>query len=192
VLEVNRGKKMGITVAMDRIKQKIVALAGLLKRLSDGAKPSCDQHSRRSVFSLAAIPSLRRLCGSLAMLFVFTSIANDAAAQLTRPFSIRYSTNINGDIKLIGNTVMACSALPLAGNCLTASQGTANPTGINNNDWNMTNIDIDSDLSTFNSSRATLSVLPLNLQDCTGAALLLAPNEGRFCCKRQQVSVIPL
>ena len=95
----------------------------------------------------------------LALLFVASV---DVSAQITRPFTIRYSTNDNGDIKLIGNTVMTCAAgfpgTPLSGNCLLASQGTANGTGVNNNDWAMRNINVDTSGLTFNSTQATLSM----------------------------------
>ncbi|MBL8520264.1 MAG: DUF11 domain-containing protein, partial [Betaproteobacteria bacterium] len=97
--------------------------------------------------------------------FAFASIAfigamHDAAAQITRPFTIRYSANDNGDIKLVGNAVMTCGAMPLTGNCALAAAGTANGTGLNNNDFAMTNIDVDGDATTFNSSQATLTMPP--------------------------------
>ena len=113
----------------------------------------------RGVEQALVLQSQRRGMGLLLLFFATCAIVSTVAeAQVTRPFTIRYSTNTNGDIKLIGNTVMTCGALPLTGDCLTASQGTANPTGVNNNDFPMTNIDIDSDPSTFNSTQATLSI----------------------------------
>ncbi len=96
------------------------------------------------------------------VLAISALVSFDATAQITRPFTVRYTTNTNGDIKLIGNTVMACSALPLSGACANAAAGIPNAPFPNelldNNDWMMTNIDVDSDPSTFNSSSATLSM----------------------------------
>jgi len=126
------------------------------------------------IFALEAAPvldfiagiGLRRLASRafsnrawLATLLCLVSIAivsQDASAQITRPFSQRYSTNDNGDIKLIGNTVMTCS--PAGGDCALAQAGTANPTGLHNQSFLMVYIDTDSDPSTFNSTSATLAM----------------------------------
>ena len=88
-------------------------------------------------------------------LLVLTFVSLDATAQITRPFAIRYSANINGDIKIVGNGLMTC---PASADCTSAQAGIANPTGLNNNDFAMIDIDIDSDASTFNSSSATMTV----------------------------------
>ena len=112
-----------------------------------------------SCLSIARVP--RDFFGRwrfVAWFFVFAVLAAasmDAAAQVTRPFAIRYSVNQNGDIKLIGNALMTC---PASADCTLAQQGTANGTGLNNNDFALIDIDIDGDASTFNSSQATLSM----------------------------------
>ena len=92
------------------------------------------------------------------VLFVFAALAVaslNATAQITTPFSIRYSTNQNGDIKLIGNALMTC---PVSTDCVNAQQGISNGTGLNNNNFALIDVDIDGDTSTFSSSRATLSM----------------------------------
>ena len=82
---------------------------------------------------------------------------DDLAAQIIRPYSIRYQTNTNGDIAQIGNTVMTCVA---SADCTSARAGIANPTGLNNNDFTMTYVDVDGDVygPTFNSSSADLNI----------------------------------
>jgi hypothetical protein len=110
------------------------------------------------------VPLSPRLCLEwcarigLALLMAIASLVSvDATAQIARPFTIRYSINDNGDIKLIGNTVMTCAAnyptTPLTGDCLSASQGIANPTGLDNNNFNMRNLNVDTSGLTFNSSQ---------------------------------------
>jgi uncharacterized repeat protein (TIGR01451 family) len=55
---------------------------------------------------------------------------------------------------LVGNTLMSCSSN--GNSCRRAQDGSGNST--NNNDWSMQYVDVDSDGSTFNSSRATLTI----------------------------------
>jgi len=76
----------------------------------------------------------------LALLLGATSTAALAAA---RPFSIRYTTNTNGNMTQIGNTIMTCSTCTVINNTST-----------------MINFDGDSDPSTFNSSSADLTIPP--------------------------------
>jgi uncharacterized repeat protein (TIGR01451 family) len=78
---------------------------------------------------------------------------NPAAAQVVRNFTPRYNTNDNGDITMIGNTVMSC---PGNGQCPNGRNGTGN--SLNDNDFNMTYVDVDGDASTFSSSSATLTL----------------------------------
>ena len=119
--------------------------------------------NRRVLFRApqGSVRNLRDVLSPLArcVLFLVTafllSLSFDATAQIARPFTIRYSTNNNGDIKLIGNTNMTC---PASADCTSAQQGVANPTGVNNNDFAMIDVDIDGDPSTFNSSSATLNL----------------------------------
>ena len=101
-------------------------------------------------------------CFAYFLLMLICVFSVNSEAQITRPFTIRYSTNTSGDIKLIGNTVMSCGTLPLTGICANSAAGIPNAPAPNelldNNDWPMVNIDVDSDPSTFNSSSATLSM----------------------------------
>ncbi|MCL2737001.1 MAG: hypothetical protein FWD75_10320, partial [Propionibacteriaceae bacterium] len=75
------------------------------------------------------------------------------AAQ-TLPFLPRFSTNANGALVAIGNTLMTCPDTDP--NCALAKTGKA-PNN-NNNAYNMINLDLDTDPSTFNSSMADLDL----------------------------------
>jgi uncharacterized repeat protein (TIGR01451 family) len=71
------------------------------------------------------------------------------------PFTRRFQTNDKGDIVFVSNTVMTCpSSRP---NCASAQAGTAG-TSNQNNAFSMVYVDVDSDASTFNSSRANLNL----------------------------------
>ena len=83
------------------------------------------------------------------------------ASAVIRNFAVRFTATTTGDISLIGNTVMTC---PASNNCSNVQAGR---TAGNNNDYDMTYVDVDADPTTFNSSQATLS-LP------TGAQVLWA------------------
>jgi large repetitive protein len=84
--------------------------------------------------------------------------------SIVTPFTPRFSVNAPGDIAIIGNTLETASTVNNAGRTaadVTAAQnGVAGPNGnhVNNNDWNMAYVDVDSDATTFNSSQATLTV----------------------------------
>src|SRR5437867_4835696 len=72
------------------------------------------------------------------------------------PFTPRFSANDTGDIAIIANTLMtAPDADPDAAS---ARAGTGSV--LNDNDFAMTYVDVDSDATTFNSSRATLDHPP--------------------------------
>lgn len=73
-------------------------------------------------------------------------------AWADRNFAARYSINTNGDLLLIGNTMLTCDTA--VANCTTAQGGGS----YRNNDFNMINVDIDSDSSTFNSSQSDLDM----------------------------------
>lgn len=66
----------------------------------------------------------------------------------------RFETNERGNIRTFGNSLLTCNAV--APNCTVAQQGG----GLNNNQFNMRFVDVDADPSTFNSSRATVSLPP--------------------------------
>ena len=80
-------------------------------------------------------------------------VALPARAQVVRAFTARTNVNLNGDITLIGNTIMTCNG---NGQCANGHTGTGNK--INNDDFNMQYVDVDADNSTFSSSSATLSL----------------------------------
>lgn len=84
-------------------------------------------------------------------------------AQVLTPFQVRYTANLEGDITLIGNSILTCS--DSESRCAEARQGKGKK--LNNNDFNMVYVDIDGKSETFNSSAATL-----NLPD--GATVLFA------------------
>jgi|GEM_PF-923361 len=104
-----------------------------------------------------------------ASVMIFTALAllglapSAASAQIVRPFTQLYSSNVNGNLLLIGNTLQTCpfSAGVL---CTDARAGLANE---GNDDFAMVYVDVDSDGTTFDSSSATLNVPP-------GATVLFA------------------
>ncbi len=79
------------------------------------------------------------------------------------PFTPRFTTNATGDIAIIGNTPMTAPASDPS--AINAQNGVG--ANVNNNDFNMAFVDVDSDPTTFDSSSATLS-LP------AGASVLFA------------------
>ncbi|MCC7370482.1 MAG: DUF11 domain-containing protein [Chloroflexi bacterium] len=92
-----------------------------------------------------------------------TPLPGNFSVLATRNFDIRYQTNTTGDVVFVSNTVMTCPG-PGA-TCTNGRNGTG--TSTNNNNFTMTYVDVDSDGTTFNSSRANLS-LP------AGATILFA------------------
>ena len=74
-------------------------------------------------------------------------------AAVTTPFSVRFTANDTGNITFAANTLMTASASdPAAQN---AQNGVG--TKLNNNDFIMTYVDVDTDPSTFNSSISRLN-----------------------------------
>ena len=80
------------------------------------------------------------------------SIAGPASAE--RPFTPRFSQNVQGAITFAANTLMTCPDSD--SRCAAARAGTGST--LNNNSFRMTYVDVDDDPSTFNSSSATLTV----------------------------------
>lgn len=78
-----------------------------------------------------------------------------AQAQVVRSFTNVFNSNTTGNIVVIGNTLMTCG---------TSTVTPSNPPNCNTSDTNLSNnrsmvlVDFDSDSSTSNSSRATLSL----------------------------------
>ncbi|WP_433827506.1 Ig-like domain-containing protein [Actinoplanes sp. CA-015351] len=104
-------------------------------------------------------------------LLVLTGIAvttREASAAITDPFTQRFGVNANGAIMLRGNTNLRC---PAAANGCPAGQGGTATAGfsesLNNNGYDMEQINTDSDPLTFNHSAATVT-LP------TGGTVLFA------------------
>jgi uncharacterized repeat protein (TIGR01451 family)/fimbrial isopeptide formation D2 family protein len=81
------------------------------------------------------------------------------ALAVTTPFTVRYQTNDTGDITFAANTLM--TAPPSDPNAVNAQNGVGSK--VANNDFIMTYVDVDSDPTTFNSSRSDL-VMPAGSQ----------------------------
>jgi hypothetical protein len=77
--------------------------------------------------------------------------APDAAAD--RSFTARFSATDRGQIVTAGNTVITCPGTSTS--CRSAQSGTSSAT---NQDFTMGYVDVDSDSTSFNSSRATLAL----------------------------------
>lgn len=98
----------------------------------------------------------------LCMLFVVAlMLISSAATAQERPFAKRFGATDNGDIRLIGNALLTCDAAQTV-DCADARLGQAMTSRNNNNAHVMTNIDVDADSSTFNSSEASIT-LPNNV-----------------------------
>lgn len=87
------------------------------------------------------------------LMLLGTASIGVAEAQVIRTFAPRFTSNQKGDITIIGNTLMSCSA---SGQCTNGRNGTGG--NINNNDFTMFYIDADADATTISSSSATLSL----------------------------------
>ncbi|MFL5328736.1 MAG: SdrD B-like domain-containing protein [Gemmataceae bacterium] len=97
--------------------------------------------------------SCRRLGGFWSRLWLERLESRDVPSNVVTPFTPRFSRNDTGDIAIIGNTLLTAPAGA-------AGDAARNGTGalLNNNDFSMVNVDVDSDASTLNSSRATLNM----------------------------------
>lgn len=85
--------------------------------------------------------------------FLVTVLSPWTEAAVTTPFSVRFTANDTGNITFAANTLMTASASdPAAQN---AQNGVG--TKLNNNDFIMTYVDVDTDPSTFNSSISRLN-----------------------------------
>ena len=100
----------------------------------------------------------RTLVGLIAALGA-TALSVPELARADRPFQQRYAATAQGDITIIGNTLLSCSDnLP---NCADVRNGVAEPPSQNNNNAHfMTWVDADGDVDTVNSSSATLTLPP--------------------------------
>lgn len=97
-----------------------------------------------------------------ALLFAMLFLGTASAAHAEREFGLRYSVNDTGSIKGIANANMSC---PTATKGCPAARSAGLPSkadsSLNNDNWVMTWVDVDSDPGTFNSSSANQS-LPAN------------------------------
>jgi uncharacterized repeat protein (TIGR01451 family) len=95
-----------------------------------------------------------RASALLAALGIVLAVVPGAGAA-ERSFSKRFGTTARGDIRLVGNVLTTCPDSHF--NCAAERAGT-NGTFTYNNGYAMVRVDVDSDPSTFNSSRATLDL----------------------------------
>jgi len=97
------------------------------------------------IFPLWVIPTL---------LLILLVLSPSVSAEVRRPFNTRFEANATGDIFLIGNTSLRAD--PSDPDAANSQNGVG--TRINNNNFNMVNVDVDSDGSTFNSSSADFTI----------------------------------
>lgn len=84
-------------------------------------------------------------------ILLFFSSSIFTFSQIVDPFSIRYQANQKGGIRLLSNVSISCN------NCTATSQ--VPPTGFgDNNSFFLSNINVDTDLTTFNSSSDKLAL----------------------------------
>jgi uncharacterized repeat protein (TIGR01451 family) len=76
-------------------------------------------------------------------------------AHAERPFAPRFTTNVPGNVTIVGNTLMTC---PASATCATVQQGGGSGAATSNNAYSMQRVDVDADPSTFDSSSATLAL----------------------------------
>ena len=95
---------------------------------------------------------------ALAVAATLTAYVNQAKAVITTPFDTTFAANANGAVVLRGNASLTCP--PAATGCLDALTGVGSTSGeaLNNNGYTMTNKDVDTDPSTFNSSTADVTL----------------------------------
>ncbi len=103
--------------------------------------------------------SRTRIALGLSTLVALLGFAPSALAA-DRAFAPRFSANDTGDITMASNSLLTC-ATPAAA-CATARNGPSSNTvsndSLNNNNYTMGYIDVDSDSSTFDSSSASLNL----------------------------------
>lgn len=75
-----------------------------------------------------------------------------AGAVVEVPFATQAATSARGGVAIAANTLMTCPEA--AANCLESRAGTATGAALNNNAYAMERVDIDGDLTTFDSSTA--------------------------------------
>jgi hypothetical protein len=79
-----------------------------------------------------------------------------AGAVVEVPFATQFATSVRGGVATAANTLMTCPEA--AATCHESRAGTATGAALNNNAYAMERVDVDGDLTTFDSSTATLSL----------------------------------
>jgi predicted actin-binding protein len=77
------------------------------------------------------------------------------SASADRAFTSRFAQMARGDVTMVANTIMTCPS-SAGTSCTNARAGTG--TSLNNEDFTMTYVDVDSDATTFDSSSANLTL----------------------------------
>ena len=101
---------------------------------------------------------VKGVCAWVAIIVAALSLAAVTAAPASaadRAYAKRFGVNDTGDVRIVGNTSMSCAT---SASCTSARAGTGTTSNLNNDAWNMAYVDVDSDATTFSSSRATLDL----------------------------------
>lgn len=100
----------------------------------------------------------RRSLLLLAALLVFSASFGPtiAGAVVEVPFATQFASSVRGGVASAANTLMTCPEA--AANCVESRAGTATGAALNNNAYAMERVDVDGDLTTFDSSTAALAL----------------------------------
>lgn len=107
-----------------------------------------------AVAALCVLPFAAAATASPASAAIRPASAAPTAVPADAEFTPRFDTNAAGDIRMIANTLMSCQSG--ATGCADARDGKGSK--LNNNNWPMQWIDVDTDSSTVNSSESTLTL----------------------------------
>lgn len=92
-----------------------------------------------------------------ALLGIFGTFGTTGAGAVVEvPFATQFATSVRGGVATAANTLMTCPEA--AANCVASRAGTTSGAALNNNAYAMERVDVDADLTTFDSSTATLSL----------------------------------
>jgi len=105
-----------------------------------------------------------RFCSAFMIVFVGLMLIVSVARASDRAFSVRYSSNDTGNIAFAANTLMTCpSSDNSCDNVQDSGPRTTANSDYNNDSYDMQYVDVDSDSTTYDSSRAGLT-LPAGAQ----------------------------